>query len=178
MAAYAAFSSRNFPFLLAAIFLSNIGHQMLSVVVAWDLYVASHSPLVLGNVGLVQIVPVLLFTFAAGHVADHYSRRRTTILTQALVAFVGFVLAASGAGRGVGLIYSCLFLTATARAFQWPVTSALLPQVVEIEHLTSAISWAKGPPESAPVPGWRAVVCRRDRASETQFGFHPAKSRP
>ena len=29
----------------------------------------------LGNVGLVQIVPVLLFTFAAGHVADRYDRR-------------------------------------------------------------------------------------------------------
>ena len=41
----------------------------------WDLYQATHSPLALGNVGLVQIVPVLLFTFAAGHVADRYDRR-------------------------------------------------------------------------------------------------------
>ena len=36
--------------------------QMLATVVGWDLYLSTHSPVVLGNVGLVQIIPVLLFT--------------------------------------------------------------------------------------------------------------------
>ena len=130
-----------------------LGQQMLSIVVAWDLYQATHSPVVLGNVGLVQIVPVLLFTFAAGHVADRYDRRRTLVLTQAAVASIGFVLAFAGAGRNVTLIYACLFLGAVARAFQWPTSSSVLPNVVPKEHLSNAISWNGTGREMATVAG-------------------------
>jgi MFS family permease len=127
--------------------------QMLATVVGWDLYLSTHSPVVLGNVGLVQIIPVLLFTFVAGHVADRYNRSRTALVTQVAQALVGFALAAAGSGRGVALIYACLFLTATARAFQWPATSAMLPQTVPPENLTQAISWSGSAREMATVGG-------------------------
>jgi predicted MFS family arabinose efflux permease len=121
--------------------LSVLGTQMLSTVVGWDLYQATRSPIVLGNVGLVQIVPVLLLTFAAGHVADRYDRRGTLLVAQSIVAAMGFVLAFSGASRGVTLIYSCLFLSSMARTFQFPAASSLLPMVVPLEDLSNAISW-------------------------------------
>ena len=127
--------------------------QMLATVVGWDLYLSTHSPVVLGNVGLVQIIPVLLFTFVAGHVADRYNRSRTAMVTQVAQALVAFVLAGAGSGRGVVLIYACLFLTATARAFQWPATSAMLPQTVPPENLTQAISWSGSAREMATMGG-------------------------
>jgi predicted MFS family arabinose efflux permease len=127
--------------------------QMLATVVGWDLYLTTHSPVVLGNVGLVQIIPVLLFTFVAGHVADRYNRSRTAMVTQVAQALVAFVLAGAGSGRGVVLIYTCLFLTATARAFQWPATSAMLPQTVPPENLTQAISWSGSAREMATMGG-------------------------
>ena len=127
--------------------------QMLATVVGWDLYLSTRSPVVLGNVGLVQIIPVLLFTFVAGHVADRYNRSRTAMVTQVAQALVAFALAAAGSGRGVVLIYACLFLTATARAFQWPATSALLPQTVPPENLTQAISWSGSAREMANMGG-------------------------
>lgn len=151
--AYAAFASRNYRYLLAGTTLSNLAGQMLGVVVGWDLYQATRSPLVLGNVGLAQIVPVFLFTFSAGSVADRYNRRTTTVLMQTLVAVVGFALAAAGANRGVTAIYAALFLTATARAFQWPANQALLPQSVPLAHLTNAISWSGTGRELATVGG-------------------------
>jgi MFS family permease len=151
--AYAAFSSRNFRCLLAGTTLSNFGQQMLATVAAWDLYLATRSPVVLGNVGLAQIFPVLLFTFAAGHVADRYDRRRTVLISQALLAVTGFGLASAGAWRGVTVIYTGLFLSAVARAFQWPVTSALMPQTVPAGHLTNAISWSGTAREAATVGG-------------------------
>jgi MFS family permease len=126
---------------------------MLAIVVGWDLYLATKSPVVLGNVGLVQIIPVFLFTFSAGHVADRYDRRRTALLTQAIVGILGFVLAGAGASRGVALIYTCLFLSASARAFLWPVTQAMLPQTVEQSVLTNAISWNGLGREMATVGG-------------------------
>jgi predicted MFS family arabinose efflux permease len=127
--------------------------QMLATVVGWDLYLSTHSPVVLGNVGLVQIIPVLLFTFVAGHVADRYNRSRTAMVTQVAQALVAFALAGAGSGRGVVLIYACLFLTATARAFQWPATSAMLPQTVPPESLTQAISWSGSAREMATMGG-------------------------
>jgi len=153
VAAYASLHSRNFRFLLASGVLSVIAQQMLATVVGWDLYQATRSAVVLGNVGLVQIIPPILFTFIAGYLADHYDRRRTAMLTQIVIAIVGLALAAAGGSRGVTLIYFCLFLAATARAFQWPAASALLPQVVPMEHLTSAIGWQGTGREMATVGG-------------------------
>ncbi len=141
MAAYAAFRTRDYRLLLAGNVVWVLGSQMLSVVVGWDLYQATRSPLALGNVGLVQIIPVLLLTFAAGHVADRYDRRKTLVVAQSIVALTGFVLASAGSHRGVPLIYSCLFCSAVARTFQFPAASSLLPKIVPLEHLSNAISW-------------------------------------
>jgi hypothetical protein len=65
-----AFQSRDYRFLLAANFFSILGMQMLAVAVSWDLYLATRSALVLGNVGLVQVAPFFILALAAGHLAD------------------------------------------------------------------------------------------------------------
>ena len=130
-----------------------LSQQMLSVVVAWDLYQTSRSPVVLGNVGLVQIIPILLLTFAAGHFADRYDRRRILVQTQAAAACIGVLLALAGATRGITLIYACLFLGSVARAFQWPASSSALPNVVPPEHLSNAIGWNGTGREMANVAG-------------------------
>lgn len=130
-----------------------LGQQMLGIVVAWDVYRITHSALQLGNIGLAQVLPVFLFTFITGHIADRYDRRRTVVITQLSAAAVGLILALSGEFRSVWMIYSCLFLIATARAFQWPVTSSMLPQTVPVEHLTNAISWNGSAREFATMAG-------------------------
>ena len=151
--AYGSFAFRNYRFLLAGTTLSNLAAQMLGVVVGWDLYLATRSPVVLGNVGLVQIIPVFLFTFSAGNMADRHSRRAISVSMQTIVALLGFVLAALGAQRGVTAIYGALFLSASARAFQWPANSALLPQTVPPDLLTNAISWSGTGREFSTVGG-------------------------
>jgi MFS family permease len=138
---------------MAGSVISVLGQQMLAVVVAWDLYVATRSPLVLGNVGLVQIVPVLLFSLWAGHIADRYNRQRIAVVAQIFSTLVGVVLTFSGGYRGVALIYSCLFVIGLARSFQWPVTSALLPTVVSREELSQAVSWSASARETATIIG-------------------------
>src|ERR1700722_14036190 len=105
--AYSAFRSRDYRLLLAGLFLSNFGMQMLSVAVSWDLYVQTKSALVLGNVGFVQVAPVfILFALFAGHVADRYDRRLTMLLTQVLFLAASLVLIFGS--RSVTVIYSCL----------------------------------------------------------------------
>jgi hypothetical protein len=151
--AYGSFASRNYRFLLAGTTLSNLAAQMLGVVVGWDLYLATRSPVVLGNVGLVQIIPVFLsrsrpalWPTGAIAAASQYRCRRSW-------RSLGFALAALGSRRGVSAIYTALFLSATARAFQWPANSALLPQTVPPELLTNAISWSGTGREFSTVGG-------------------------
>jgi MFS family permease len=138
---------------MAGASVSMLGAQMLAVVVAWDLYHITRSAIALGNVGLAQVIPVFLFSFITGHIADRYDRRRTVIITQLSAAAVGLALSLSGQGRSVPLIYGCLFLIATARAFQWPVTSSMMPQTIPTEHLTNAISWNGSARELATMAG-------------------------
>jgi MFS family permease len=149
--AYAAFKSRDYRFLVVANLVSTLGMQMLSVAVSWDLYLATHSPVALGNVGLVQVAPFLFFALAAGHVADRYNRRNILLVTQGLYLTASLVLVF--AGLSVAAIYCALFLTATARAFQGPARMSVLPSVAPPEHLGNAIAWNASAQELASVTG-------------------------
>ncbi len=137
--AYAAFRIRDYRYLLASTAFSNFGVQMLSVAVSWDLFQQTHSALVLGNVGLAQVAPSFAFAILAGHIADKYDRRRTMLLAQCL-SVLGSLLLVLGVHNIAG-IYSCLFLVASARTFQWPIRLGVLPDIMPPEVLSNAISW-------------------------------------
>ena len=124
---------------------------MLSVAVSWDLYLQTKSALVLGNVGFVQVAPFLIFALLAGNLADRHDRRKIMLVTQVLMLAASLLLVTLP--PSVQLIYSCLFLTALARAFQWPARSAMLPHTVEAEGLQNAITWASSAQEIASVTG-------------------------
>lgn len=149
--AYAAFRSRDFRLLLTSMLFSNIGLQMLSVAVSWDLYVQTHSAKVLGNVGFVQVAPSFAFAILAGHIADRFSRRRTMLLAQTLIVATSLLLATGV--HGVAGVYGCLFLVAVARTFQWPIRLAILPDMVPPEMLSNAITWSSTSFEIASVSG-------------------------
>ncbi len=123
---------------------------MLSVAVSWDLYVETHSALVLGNVGLVQVAPFLLFALFAGGIADKYPRRAILRTTQVLYLAASVVLIFS---HSVAAIYCVLFFLASARSFQGPARGALLPRVVQPEALANAITWNSSAMEIANVSG-------------------------
>ncbi|MEO8125810.1 MAG: MFS transporter [Bryobacteraceae bacterium] len=151
MDAYASFRSRDYRFLLAGSFLSSFGLQMLSVAVSWDLYVATKSAVALGNVGLVQVTPFLVFALFAGHFADRHDRRIIMLVTQVMLLAACIFLAFNSSF--VPIIYGCLFLTATARTFQGPARMAILPHVVPADTLRNAITWNSSANEIASVSG-------------------------
>src|SRR5256714_7905681 len=77
---YAVLRNRDFLLYLVGRFVASLGQQMLTVAVGWELYERTHSPLALGLVGLTQMVPMIVFTLPAGHVADNYDRKRIIVL--------------------------------------------------------------------------------------------------
>jgi MFS family permease len=148
---YAPFRSRDYRFLLTGSFLASFGSQMLSVAVSWDLYIQTRSALALGNVGLVQVAPFLVFALFAGHMADRYDRRHILVLMQ--IPMLASAAALSFSRSSVALIYACLFVNAMARAFQGPARQAILSHTVPEGVLTRAITWNSSAQEIASVSG-------------------------
>lgn len=149
----AASFGRDFPLLSAGTFFSNIAQQVMAVAIAWELYAQTRSPLVLGNVGLAQVAPVLLFALVAGQVADHVSRRRVILAAQTAAVAVATVLWLAPAPRPVWLVYACLTVIGTARTFQSPSATSLLPTLLPAERLAQGIAWHSGAQQGALLLG-------------------------
>jgi MFS family permease len=118
---------------------------MLTVAVGWELYERTHSALPLGLVGLTQMLPMILFTLPAGHVADNYHRKHIILAMTLIAAAASFGLALiSFFEAPVFWIYACLFTAGSARTFLWPASSAFLPQLVPREQFARAVTWNTG----------------------------------
>ncbi|CAA9260085.1 MAG: Uncharacterized MFS-type transporter [uncultured Chloroflexia bacterium] len=151
---YAALRYRDFRFLTIGTLASSLGSQMLGVAVGWELYERTNSAFVLGIVGLVQVIPVLLFSLYAGHIADRFDRKRIVMLSQALLLLCSLGLAVWSYGQGSLLLaFTCLGLIGVARAFGGPAGSALLPQTVPPPVFMNAATWSSSSGQLAAVVG-------------------------
>lgn len=139
---YAALRGRDFRLLALGSFVSNLGWQMLTVAVGWEIYLRTHSPFALGIVGLVEVLPVMLLALPAGHAADRFDRRRVVLLCQILLGGASLGLALLSAAHGpLALVYGCLLLLGLGTAFNAPASSALLADIVPERYFANAASW-------------------------------------
>ena len=140
--AYAALRYRDFRLLEAGRFITTFGSEMLTFAIGWELWIRTNSALALGMVGLVQVVPILLLSLPAGHVADQYNRRRIVIITEIGLVFCSLGLAALSFFQGpLWLVYLCLLGIGLARAFNDPASSTLLPENIPPELFSRAATW-------------------------------------
>ena len=108
---YQALRSRDFRLLLVGNFVATLGEQMLTVAIGWELYERTGSAFLLGLVGLAEVMPSLLFSLYAGHVADRYNRKAIIIISQLVLAAASLGLTALSYWQGpLWLIYACLFV--------------------------------------------------------------------
>src|SRR6266481_637652 len=138
-----AFTYPDFTLYQAARFFIVAALEMQSVAVGWQVYEITRRPLDLGLIGLAQFLPGMLLFLVSGHVADRFDRRKLVTL-----CYCGFALSSGllwtitwQAGRSVHLIYAVVVLVGVVRAFNAPVSRALLPQLVSEEHFPNAVAW-------------------------------------
>ena len=142
---YEVLRNRDFDLYLVGRLVASFGQQMLTVAVGWEIYERTHSTLALGLVGLTQMIPMVLCTLPAGHVADNYERKRIIIAMISVVALASVGLTLISALRAdVTWIYICLFVAGTARTFLWPASSAFLPHLVPRQLFSRAVTWNSG----------------------------------
>ena len=151
---YAILRNGDFVYFLIGRFVSSFGLQMLTVAVGWELYERTHSALALGLVGLTEAVTIFVFTLPAGHLADHYDRKR-------IIKAAALLGAASSAGLAIVSwlqaplvwFYCCLFAGAAAITFLRPASMSFLTGLVPRAKLSNAIAWNSSTFQLASVLG-------------------------
>lgn len=151
---YAVLRNRDLVLYLVGRFVASLGQQMLTVAIGWELYERTHKPLNLGLVGLTQMVPMILFTLPAGHIADNHDRKKIIIAMSFVIGCASGALAfISHYQLPVGWIYACLFAAGSARTFVWPASSAFMPQLVPRQDFSKAVTWSSGSFQLSSVAG-------------------------
>jgi MFS family permease len=143
-----------FRLYLAGNFVAQLGTQVKTVTVGWELYERTGNAFDLGLVGLVQVIPVVALALPAGQIIDRFDRRRVVILALLIMiaASVGLT-AVSWTGAPVFWMYVCLFFNGVARAFQNPARAALLPLIVSRDRFATAVAWTTSGFQLATVIG-------------------------
>jgi MFS family permease len=143
---YAAWRHRPFRLFSAGFAAALVGGQIQGAAVAWEIYSQSHREMDLGWLGLVQAVPVMLLALPAGHVADHYDRRKVVMAGQAVALLCSVALAFLSWHAARGAIayqwfYVPLFLSSAAFTFNRAARHAMLPSLVPPAAFTNAVTW-------------------------------------
>jgi len=151
---FAALRIRNYQLFTVGRLLLYLGYQMQTVAVGWELYERTGSAMVLGGVGLVQVIPIMALTLIAGHLADRFDRQFTILLTNLLMSFCSLGLTFLSLTKGsIFLIYGCLLLIGIARAFNKPASDAFVWQLIPINTFTNAATWNSSTFQFASVAG-------------------------
>lgn len=140
-----ALRHRNFRLLLVGLLFSMTGSFMQNAALLWHvslLVPPDKKGLALGAVGLVKIVPIVVFSMISGVVADTRSRRLMMLTTQASAAIValGLALTAYHGITAVWPLYTLAALGAAVNAFDMPARQSLIPMLVPRQHLPNAVS--------------------------------------
>jgi MFS family permease len=138
---FSVLKHRDFRLLWCGQLISVTGSQMQLVAINWHVYLLTKSPLALGAVGLVRVVPIVLCSLLGGLVADAFDRKRLIIIAQTVMLVSAGVLAAVTATglESVWPIYLLTAISSAAVAFDNPARQALLPMLVPAEEFPKAV---------------------------------------
>ena len=122
--------------------LVSMGTAAQGLAIGWEVYDRTGEALSLGLVGLVQAIPMLLFTLPAGYMADVYDRRKLMMLSLFGATLTSLGLAAfSYHQMSVNWMYVLLFVDATMLRMGGPARAAIMPLLVPEEEFENAVKW-------------------------------------
>ncbi len=152
-----ALRQRDFRLLWLGQLFSMIGSQMQLIGVNWHVYKLlrgqsfvlsveqwhlglNMQAIGLGTLGAVRIVPIFLFAFLGGAVADHWNRRQIILWSQVVACLCAGTLGLLTLDGTITLPLLYLFtaLDAGISAFNEPAQTAFFPQLVPREELANA----------------------------------------
>ncbi len=131
--------SRDFRLLFAAGTVFYLGGMVSYVAIPFQVYRLTGSNIAVGAIGLVELVPLIIFGLYGGALADHVDRRRLLILTGIAQAVLTTTLAVNAFRDtpSVPLIFVVAAFLAAASSMQRPSREALMPRTVRHDQITA-----------------------------------------
>lgn len=155
----AALRYRDFRFLWFGEMVSTTGSQMQLFAINWHVFqllrgqsftisvfgndiVMGAEAFGLGMLGLVRVIPIVMFALLGGVLADALDRRRVMIWTRVISALIAAVLTYLTLSDQIDVnsIYLLTALGAAATALDSPARQSIVANLVKPRHLTNAIS--------------------------------------
>ena len=131
---------RDFRLLFWGQMVSFLGSQVTMVAIPFQVYELTRSPLLVGLLGIVELVPMLGLSLVGGAFADAHDRRKMVLGTEIAFTVLSSLLLLNALQPEPSLlaIYVLAALHAGLVALQRPSMDALLPRLVERHELTAA----------------------------------------
>lgn len=133
-----------FPWLNATQFLGALNDNVFKFLIIFFLIGIlgeENSKTIAGIAGIVFVIPFLLFSHAAGILADRFSKR-TIIVSTKIAEIVIMIIGAAAFLTGAPIaLYGVVFLMAAQSAFFGPSKYGIIPELVTIDKISKANSF-------------------------------------
>jgi MFS family permease len=133
---------RDFRLLFIGRLVSFFGSMITFVAVPYQVYLLSHSTLLVGSLGLVELGAMVVFAMLGGALADAADRRNMVLLSEAGLMAGSLLMAGNSvlAHPMLWLIFGVALLWGSLDAVQRPSLDALMPRLVERDELPAAMA--------------------------------------
>ncbi|UCG25329.1 MAG: MFS transporter [Chloroflexota bacterium] len=136
----ATLRNRNFFLLWSGGLISMIGTWMLLTALPFYIYSVTGSALATSGLLMAYVAPGVLLGSVAGVFVDRWDRKRVLVIGNLIQASIIPLLLLVDANGWIWLVYVVAFLESTVNQFLGPAENALLPTLIDDEHLVSANS--------------------------------------
>jgi len=136
--------NRNFAFLYVGQFVSFLGTMITGVALPYQIYMQTHSTLMVGLLSLVQLLPLLVTALVGGVFADRYHRRMLLLMAEAIL-MLGSLLLAFNAYVEHPQIWVMFVVASLMSAFNGlhrPALESIVQQIVAKEDFSTVGSLA------------------------------------
>lgn len=134
-------NSHSLKFLNSAQFLGALNDNIFKLLLAYfliDTQGTQHASRILSLTGAIFVIPFLLFSSAAGVLADRFSKQGLLVLMKCAESILMALAIVAFATKSVWASYTILFLISTHTAFFSPAKYSIIPEIVSSEKISRA----------------------------------------
>lgn len=131
---------RNFALLWLGSLISETGDWLLMIGLPIYVYLLTHSVLQTSALFMIELLPTILLGSVAGVFVDRWERRRTLVIGNAIQGAALLSLLAAQSSSRLWMIYLVALIESVVSQFIGPAANALVPTLVDEEHIVSANS--------------------------------------
>jgi MFS family permease len=133
-------TSRDFRLVFTGAGVSALGSFITYISIPYQVYLLTDSPILVGLLGVCELVPLLFMAFVGGALADFVDRRRLVIAGElAFAALTTALLINALVGRSqLWLLFAVAALMTAIDGLQRPALDAIVPRVVVPDQIPAA----------------------------------------